>query len=550
MPIALKAKQADANITAAGATGWMDSLDPLFGRIADVWMKTMIADFGTDHWYQLDGYFNGGTAPWLALSSAGRGGGGDDGPHVSGPAGPVVADPAWRARASAAYAGLSRTDPMAVWSFQGWAFVGWEGEQKASWLRGFVEGVPPGKFVLMDMSVDGDGEWKKWDDAAYWGAPFIWTTLHDFGGTDGLKGNLSRLNQIPWLAIEAGSAPLGTGATPEGIDQNPLYYEFALSRNWAAAREPDVMAAVLARAHRRYGLAAPNDDIAAAWRLLTTSAYAQDLSVQSSTGIAHLPGTQAWSFGPDRRTPTPTMCAIHAAWAPLRHAAPAVRAANGGELPETFRYDLVNLGREILAQLSTPLSRNFTDALGATPLSASALTATATPYLRALADVDALLATDAAFLLGPWLRMARSLGSDGAADCGGSGIRTITSCADFYEWNARVQLTTWNPTRADDYKVPSGPVDYAGKHWAGLVMDYYRERAALSLQRALVDAATGGALNTSAAARITAQHAYRWTTAKNAYPQTAVGDAVVVSEALAAKYAAFFAACDDRGPRP
>jgi hypothetical protein len=31
-------------------------------------MKELIADFGTDHWYQLDGYFNGGTAPWLAAS--------------------------------------------------------------------------------------------------------------------------------------------------------------------------------------------------------------------------------------------------------------------------------------------------------------------------------------------------------------------------------------------------------------------------------------------------------------------------------------------------
>lgn len=46
--------------------GWMDSLDPEFGKIADLWMETLIQDFGTDHWYQLDGYFNGGTAPWYS----------------------------------------------------------------------------------------------------------------------------------------------------------------------------------------------------------------------------------------------------------------------------------------------------------------------------------------------------------------------------------------------------------------------------------------------------------------------------------------------------
>jgi hypothetical protein len=43
----------------------MNSLDPLYAKIADEWMRTIIADFGTDHWYQLDGYFDGGTAPWM-----------------------------------------------------------------------------------------------------------------------------------------------------------------------------------------------------------------------------------------------------------------------------------------------------------------------------------------------------------------------------------------------------------------------------------------------------------------------------------------------------
>lgn len=70
VPIQFKAVHADTNITQQGDTGWMDSLDPFYAKIADIWMKTMLADFGTDHWYQLDGYFNGGTAPWLAAAGA------------------------------------------------------------------------------------------------------------------------------------------------------------------------------------------------------------------------------------------------------------------------------------------------------------------------------------------------------------------------------------------------------------------------------------------------------------------------------------------------
>ena len=58
VPVQLKQRRNDSNITEQGDTGWMDSTDPLFAQIADVWMQTLIEDFGTDHWYQMDGFVN------------------------------------------------------------------------------------------------------------------------------------------------------------------------------------------------------------------------------------------------------------------------------------------------------------------------------------------------------------------------------------------------------------------------------------------------------------------------------------------------------------
>ena len=69
-------------------------------------------------------------------------------------------------------------------------------------------------------------------------------------------------------------------------------------------------------------------------------------------------------------------------------------------------------------------------------------------YAEVLNDVDALVGTDSAFLVGPWIEMAKLFGEN-ATDCVPSSMTdypTITSCPAFYEWNARVQLTTWNPT--------------------------------------------------------------------------------------------------------
>lgn len=42
VPVQLKDILKDNNITKQGDTGWMDSLDPNFNKIADVWMKILV----------------------------------------------------------------------------------------------------------------------------------------------------------------------------------------------------------------------------------------------------------------------------------------------------------------------------------------------------------------------------------------------------------------------------------------------------------------------------------------------------------------------------
>ena len=612
----------DHNMTQQGDTAWMYSTDPLFSKIADVWMKTLITDFGTDHWYQLDGYFDGGTAPWYFDSntqqqqqqqqkttsrhrrSSENGGaasstpcrwsssmpntylaGCDKGcqnyPTIAAAQAACAADdncggitfapggnpqlrmgsipqpspinetsfailnvnechatdpyPQWVERGAAAYAGLSRTDPEAIWSFQGWAIVGWDSEAQGRSFKGFVDAVPHGKFVVIDMSTNGVGEWRQWNDASFFGAPFIWTSLHDFGGTDGMKGDLSRANEIPFAGLGGKSTAIGTGFTPEGIDQNPVYYDFLTSQNFRAEPVANITHESIVRAHRRYGLKNHSDErVSAAWALLVNSSYAHDLSVQDRTGIPHLPGTFS-EFLPNGFTPSSNLCSIFKAWGLLLDAASSTEDANGSTEP--LRYDVVNLGREVLAQLSVPISQNFSWALLSNPLNAADLLRTGGEYLSLLSDVDQLVATDQAFLLGSWIEMARDLAAN-ATDCGPN-----ITCADFMEWNARCQLTTWNPVPADAQSVPAGPVDYAGKHWSGLIKDYYHTRAAALLQLAVTYAGEGKPLNMTVGGELVAQLAYSWQHATKKYPSSPVGSFVNVSYFMYNKYAPAFSAC-------
>jgi alpha-N-acetylglucosaminidase len=158
-----------ANISVQGGgrhyAAWLDGTDPLFGMIADRYMQTMCADFGCDeHWYEADGYFAAGRPPWYTQTTppSSQEMGGEqqatallpDGamelshafhfaaaaasqknccchsPSCNLPAKPacctccppapldpgVVANA--KTHATAAYTGMNRTDPQAIWFYQ------------------------------------------------------------------------------------------------------------------------------------------------------------------------------------------------------------------------------------------------------------------------------------------------------------------------------------------------------------------------------------------------------------------------------------------------
>merc|ERR1712216_182655 len=115
-------------------------------------------------------------------------------------------------------------------------------------------------------------------------------------------------------------------------------------------------------------------------------------------------------------------------------------------------------------------------------------------------------------------------------------------CERFYEWNARSQLTTWNPT-GKGQKIPGGPIDYASKHWSGLIKDYYGKRAWLIMQRAFIDATASRPLNKAAVERIKAEHAYNWTTSTAKYPTAVKHNALHISQTMLQKYSPWFASC-------
>jgi alpha-N-acetylglucosaminidase len=109
--------------------------------------------------------------------------------------------------------------------------------------------------------------------------------------------------------------------------------------------------------------------------------------------------------------------------------------------------------------------------------------------------------------------------------------------------NARVQITTWDPTPKNAANPGKDTVDYANKHWAGLVKDYYAARVKAVENVALAAAAAGEPLDGAAIDKAKAVLAYEWTLSQGSYPSKGVGSALDVSKRMHSKYQHHFAAC-------
>ena len=123
-----------------------------------------------------------------------------------------------------------------------------------------------------------------------------------------------------------------------------------------------------------------------------------------------------------------------------------------------FEYDLVDITRQAIADQARIQYQLVVAAYksASPPLFNEA----SERFMQLLSMQDELLATRKEFRLGRWLEMARSCG-------------TTNEEKDLYEWNARVQITTWGNRYCAD---TGGLRDYAHKEWQGLLSDFYAPR--------------------------------------------------------------------------
>lgn len=442
--------------------------DPRFNEIASLYYQEQKKLFGTANYYSMDPF------------------------HECEDAGSIDFDAAGKAVLNA----MKAVNPNAVWVIQGWT----ENPRPE-----MIRNLQNGDLLILDLFSE---------CRPMWGIPSIWKRekgyeqhdwafcmLENFGGNVGLHGRMDQLLNNFYLTKNNPLAAnlKGIGLTMEGSENNPIMFELMCELPWRPEpfTKEDWLKDYL---FARYGVRDPQ--IEKAWNILINGIYncpfgnnQQGPHESIFCGRPSMNTFQAssWSKMENYYDPTSTEDAARL----------MLEVADKYKGNNNFEYDLTDIVRQAIADRGRILyNQTIADFKS---FDKRSFTRHSQEFLQALLAQDRLLATRSEFRVGRWIEQARSLGN-------------TPEEKDLYEWNARVQITTWgNRTCADE----GGLRDYAHKEWNGLLKDFYYKRWAAYWQT-LQDVLDGEELVTLDFYAMEEP----WTLAHNPYQSQAEGDCI------------------------
>ncbi|MBQ5936012.1 MAG: alpha-N-acetylglucosaminidase [Bacteroidales bacterium] len=399
---------------------FLDPEDPLFPVIQKKFLDKEVEIYGTDHVYGIDIFNEMIPKSW---------------------------EPDYLGRVSkGVYESLAAADPNATWLQMTWLFYNerkyWFENDSDERVKAFLTSYPAERSILLDYYCERMEVWRK--TQSYYGIPFIWCYLGNFGGNTFLAGNIQEIgNLIEGTFAEAGPSFKGLGSTLEGFDCNPFMYQFIFEKAWDFPQHQDLDTYAAALAWSRTGV--DNEEAKDAWKDLFDEIYIQR-SVPGHSPIMNLRP----SFG--RSSSYHSSVRFNYENDKLREVVRQLLEADGHG--PSYEFDLVNLTRQ---WLSNRFEQRFADYKAAYEArDTEAMSACKDELLGIFDTLDELLASQPYFLVGKWIADARNWGA-------------TPEEADYFESNARNLLTSWGDRG-------NLLTDYADRSWAGLVGTYYKPR--------------------------------------------------------------------------
>lgn len=457
---------------------FLQPTDPRFNEIADLYYKEMSRLYGKADFYSMDPFHEGGSVAGVDLNAAGQ----------------------------AIWGAMKKANPKAVWVAQAW---------QANPRQKMIENLPAGDLIVLDLFAESRPQWGDPESTWYRKEGFgkhdwLYCMLLNYGGNVGLHGKMKHVIDEFYKAKTSsfGKTMKGVGMTMEGSENNPVMFELLCELPWRPVLfDKDEWLENYTVA--RYGKA--DKAVQDAWLLLSNTIYnCPAKNTQQGTHESVFCGrpdydvyqVSSWSEMEPYYKPEDI----------IRAAGMMLSAADAFKGNNNFEYDLIDIVRQAVAEKGRLVYPIMIDAYKAGEKELFA--AASQRFLELILLQDKLLASRPEFKVGTWIEKARNLG-------------TTPEEKDLYEWNARVQVTTWGNRVAAD---KGGLRDYAHKEWNGLLRDFYynRWKVWIDCQKAQLDGAPVKAIDFYAIEE-------PWTKQTNPYSSQAEGDVIAVAKEVYAK---------------
>lgn len=441
-----------------------------FAEIASIYYKEQQRLYGKADFYSMDPFHEGGNAGGVDLRKAGE----------------------------AIMGAMKAVNPNAVWVVQAWG---------ACPYPSMIKHLKNGDMLVLDLYSENRPQWGNSESTWYRkegfnGHDWAFCMLLNFGGNVGMFGKLQHVVDEYYKARCSSfkSTMKGVGLTMEGIENNPVMYELVSELPWRDAKFSwkewlhDYVEA-------RYGNI-NNAKVHDAWLLLARSVYGAGAkvveqgcheSVLCARPALDVYQVSSWSEMEEFYNPDDV----------IRAARLMVEASHEVKANDNFRYDLVDVTRQAIAEQARYVYDEVVAAYKAKDR--KMFDYTTKRFLDILLQQDRLLSSMPDFMVGGWIRSARNLGQNEQE-------------RNHYEWNARVQITTWGNRSAAER---GGLREYAHKEWNGVLADFYypRWKAYFEALAATLDGKPMKQLDFYAMDE-------KWTLLHNVYPYEAQGNPV------------------------
>lgn len=448
----------------------LDPDEKMFTEIGRMFIEEQTKIYGTDHFYSADTFNE--NRPHTSDTS-----------YLSG-----ISSKVWNS--------MREADPEAVWVMQGWLFYHERDYWHEPQIKALLGAVPDDRMVILDLWSERHPVWNR--TGAYYGKPWIWCMLQNFGQNIVLSGNASEVACGPasTLADRDRGRFCGIGLTMEGTEQNPAIFALMLENVWRDSRI-DIHEFIRSYVKERYGR--EDEEAAQAWDILFSTVYENTVNNGGHESI--MTGRPTFKLNPGGTTNTKkcySSADLFRAWETLLGCAGRCSGSDG------FRYDIVDVTRQVLADHASVLQQHAAQAFEKGDLREYRKCAEA--FLGLVDDMDSLLSTRREFLLGKWIEDAKRMG-------------TTEEEKALYGHNARNLLGTWGDR---DCRIH----DYACRQWAGMMSGYYRKRWEMFFSETAAALESGNRFDREGFENRCRDFEWNWTWTDVTYPQEPEGDEI------------------------